>query len=84
MTESSARASSTGTWYPTQVGRISDEELAKALAERLDSDGHDVGLEAWVRSWTPEQRARSRENVRRSIEAVRRQLRGERSERTDV
>ncbi len=58
------------------MSRISDEELARALAETLDADGHDVGLEAWVSSWTAEQRARSKENVRRNIEAARRQTPG--------
>jgi hypothetical protein len=56
------------------VSRISNEELAKALAENLDADGNDVGLEGWVASWSPEQRSRAQDNVRRSIEAARQQL----------
>lgn len=51
--------------------RISDEELAKALAENLDADGNDIGLEAWVASWTPEQRERSAENVKRLMAELR-------------
>jgi uncharacterized membrane protein YdfJ with MMPL/SSD domain len=66
------------------VTRISDEELAKALAENLDADGHDVRLQNWVESWTPAQRAQSRENVRRSIETARRQLQDKPGERSDL
>ncbi len=54
--------------------RISDEELAKALAENLDADGNDIGLEAWVASWTPEQRERSAENLRAWVNAARKAL----------
>jgi hypothetical protein len=61
-------------WYPLCVTRISDEELAKALAENLDADGNDVGLEAWVASWTPEQRAKSRDNLRAWVTAARRAI----------
>jgi len=65
------------------VTRISDEELAKALAENLDADGNDVGLEAWVASWTPEQRAQSRANVRTWVDAARRIMKSRRDERQD-
>lgn len=66
------------------MSRISDEELAEALAENLDADGHDVGLDAWVSSWTPERRARAEENVRRSIEAAQRQLKVDQGEHSDL
>ncbi len=72
---------SLGAWYLFCVTRISDEELAKALAKNLDADGNDVGLEAWVASWTPEQRARSHENIRTWISAARRELKLDRDHR---
>lgn len=59
------------------VTRISDEELAKAMAENVDVEGNDVGLEAWVASWTPEQRAKSAENVRRWVADARHALGGD-------
>ena len=61
-------------WYACVVSRISNEELAKALAENLDAEGNDVSLNGWVASWSPEQRSRAQENARRSIEAARQQL----------
>jgi len=48
--------------------------LAKAMAENVDADGNDVGLEAWVASWTPEQRAHSEENLRAWVSAARREM----------
>lgn len=59
------------------VTRISDEELSKAMAENVDAEGNDVGLEAWVASWTPEQRAQSAENVRRWVTDARHALAGD-------
>jgi hypothetical protein len=66
------------------VTRISNDELAKALAANLDAEGNDVALDDAVAAWTPEQRARAAENVRRSIEAARQPLQVERSGRTEV
>jgi hypothetical protein len=59
------------------VMRISDEELAQAMAENVDAEGNDVGLAAWVASWTPEQRAQSAENVRRWAAEARHALGGD-------
>lgn len=53
-----------------------DQELAQAMADNIDADGNDVGLERWVASWTPEQRARSLENQRQWIEAAQQAIRG--------
>ena len=55
--------------------RISNEELAQALAANLDDEGKDVGLETWVESWTDAERARAHENLRRSVEQAQRTLR---------
>lgn len=51
--------------------RISDEELAAALAENIDADGNDIGLEAEVAAWTPEQREASERNLREWSTAMR-------------
>jgi hypothetical protein len=59
------------------VARISDEELANAMVENVDAEGNDVGLEAWVGSWTQEQRAQSAENVRRWVADARHALGGD-------
>lgn len=58
------------------VTRISDEELAQAMAENVDAEGNDVGLAAWVASWTPEQRAQSAEGLRRWAAEARHALDG--------
>lgn len=65
------------------MSRISDEELAKALAENIDDEGNDIGLDRWVASWSPEQRARSHENVRTWVSAARRQLKADGDHRDD-
>ena len=62
---------------------ISDEELAEALAENIDEDGNDVGLSAWVASWSPEQRARSLENLRTWASAARREMKSDGEQRDD-
>jgi hypothetical protein len=69
-----ARSRSDASWYLLGVSGISDEELAKALAENIDAEGNDVGLRAWVALWSPEQRARSRENLRAWASAARREM----------
>lgn len=56
------------------MNRISDDELAKALAANIDEAGNDVGLLALVASWTPEQRKRSDDNLRAWVTAARRAM----------
>jgi len=66
------------------VTRISDEDLAKAMAENVDAEGNDVGLEAWVASWTPEQRTQSVQNLRRWVADARHAIGGDTGDPSDA
>ncbi|MEM9189220.1 MAG: hypothetical protein AAGF12_08595 [Myxococcota bacterium] len=55
--------------------RVTNEELAAALAEAVDEDGNDIQLAEAVARMTPEERRRSDENVRKFIGAARASLR---------
>jgi hypothetical protein len=59
------------------VTRIADDELAQAMAANVDADGDDIGLDAWIQTWTPAEREQADENVRRSLTAARRQILGD-------
>lgn len=62
------------------MSRASDEELARAMAANVDAEGNDVALEAWVQTWTAAERDQANENVRRSLDAARRQILGDAGE----
>jgi hypothetical protein len=47
--------------------RNDEEEIAAALAANFDEDGDDLGLARDEAALTPEQRARSRENLERCM-----------------
>ena len=53
------------------VSRISDEELAKAMAANFDEHGDDLALAAEVAAMTPEQRTRSENNLRHWVTQAR-------------
>ncbi len=53
------------------VSRISDEELAKAMAANFDEYGNDLALAKDVAAMTPEQWKRSEDNLRRWVEEAR-------------
>jgi len=52
------------------VSRISDEELAEAMAANFDEYGNDIALARDVAAMTPEQRKRSQDNLRRWVERL--------------
>jgi hypothetical protein len=56
------------------VDRVSDEELAAAMAANFDEDGNDLALARWVASMTPEERAQAEANLRACIAEARANL----------
>jgi len=47
------------------------------MAANVDADGNDIALDAWVATWTAAEREQANQNVRRSLEAARQQIRGD-------
>jgi hypothetical protein len=57
------------------VNRVSDEELAAAMAANFDEDGNDLALARWLASMTPAERAQAEANARAFAAELRATLR---------
>jgi hypothetical protein len=57
------------------MDRVSDDELAAAMAANYDADGNDLSLIGAERAMTPEQRAQSHANARAFAAELRATLR---------